>query len=113
MLMQRLQHQSVAAERHHSVGAFGIVIAIEFGELGECLLGLGACACDHGDPGLSLGGGHGIAGSSGALKGTGARKVVYTTLAGLVEIANSREVAGSGAACAPWLLAAVLSHNLT
>ena len=71
MLMQRLQHQPVAAKRHHDVGAFGIVIAVELGELGERLLGLGAGARDEGDPVISLGSGHGIAGSSGALKGAG------------------------------------------
>ena len=65
MLMQRLQHQSVAAERHHDVSAGRIAIAVELCELGQRLLGLGACARDEGDPVISLGRGHGIAGSSG------------------------------------------------
>ena len=90
VLMQRLQHQSVAAERHHDVGAGRIVIAVQLCQLRQRLLGLRACARDEGDPVISLGRGHGIAGSCWALKGAGARKVVYTTLAVLVEIASSR-----------------------
>ncbi len=63
VLMQRLQHQSVAAERHHDVGIGGIVVAVKRGELRKRLLGLGARARDEGDPFISLGRGHGIAGS--------------------------------------------------
>ena len=37
VLVQRLQHQSVAAERHHDVGVGRIVIAIELRELGQRL----------------------------------------------------------------------------
>ena len=29
VLVQRLQHQSVAAERHHDVGLVGVVIAVQ------------------------------------------------------------------------------------
>jgi len=41
---------------HHDVGSFGIVIAVELGELGECLLSLGAAALRRrADPVISLG----------------------------------------------------------
>ena len=63
VLMQRLQHQSVAAERHHDVGIGGIVIAVELDQLRQRLLGFRAGARDEGDPVISLGAGHGIAGS--------------------------------------------------
>jgi hypothetical protein len=56
--VQRLQHQSVTAERHHDVGIIGIVIAVELGQLRQRGLRLDACARDKGDPVVSLGGGH-------------------------------------------------------
>ena len=87
LLMQRLQHQSVAAERHHDIGVSGIVIAVELDQLRQRLLGLRAGARDEGDPVISLGAGHGIAGSFiGARAGIGCAEVVYTTLAVLVEM---------------------------
>jgi hypothetical protein len=73
------------------------VIAIQLCELRERLLGLGACARDEGDPVISLGRGHGIDRLIWALTGAAARKVVYTTLAVLVETAGSRGILpGSG-----------------
>ena len=89
VLMQRLQHQAVAAERHHDIGIGGIVIAVELDQLRQRLLGLGACARDEGDPVISLGAGHGIAGSF-SRAGTGCAGVVYTTLPGLVEMSPER-----------------------
>ena len=82
VLVQRLQHQSVAAERHHDIGVGGIAIAVELGQLRQRLLGLGAGARDKGDPVISLGRGHGIASSCRRRTESGAREVVYTTLAG-------------------------------
>ena len=86
MLVQRLQHQAVAAERHHDIGIAGLVIAVERRQLRQRLLGLGAGARDEGDPVISLGAGHGISGLMLALKDRRCAEVVYTTLAGLVEI---------------------------
>src|SRR5260370_461016 len=63
VLMQRLQHQSIAAQRHHDVGVGRIVVAVKLDQLRQRLLGLGACARDEGDPVISLGTGHGIASS--------------------------------------------------
>src|SRR5712671_2304693 len=63
VLMQSLQHQSVAAERHHDIGLGGIVIAIELYQLCKRLLGLRDGARDEGDPVISLRASHGIAGS--------------------------------------------------
>ena len=56
--VQRLQHQAVAAERHHDVGVVGIVIAVELDELRQRGLRLRRLARDEGDPVVSLGGGH-------------------------------------------------------
>src|SRR5271169_4372038 len=64
--MQRLQHQSVAAERDHDVRLFRIVVAVERNELCQRLLGLCARTSDEGDLLISRGGGHGIAGLTGA-----------------------------------------------
>ncbi len=61
--MQRLQHQSVAAERHHDIGIIGFMIAVELDELRQRLLGLRDSARDKRDPVVSLGAGHGFAGS--------------------------------------------------
>jgi len=58
MLMQRLQHQSVAAERHHDIGIGGIVVAVKLRQLLKRLLGLRACAGKEGNPVISLGRGH-------------------------------------------------------
>ena len=86
MLMQRLQHQSVAAERHQDIGVDGVAIAIEYCQLRKRLLGLHAGARDEGDPFISLRRGHGIASSYRCKSGSGCAGVVYTTLAGLVEV---------------------------
>ena len=85
--MQRLQHQSVAAERHHDIGVGGIVIAVKPRQLRQRLLGFRAGARDEGDPVISLGRGHGISRAHAGAReiGCGA-KVVYTTWAVLVEI---------------------------
>jgi hypothetical protein len=48
--MQRLQHQSVAAERNQHIGVRGIVIAVNRDQFGQRLLGFGAGARDKGDP---------------------------------------------------------------
>jgi hypothetical protein len=85
LLMQRLQHQSIAAKRHHDIGLVGIVISVQPGQQRQRLLGLRPWARDEGDPVVSLGRGHGIAGSYGRDREGGA-EVVYTTLAALVEI---------------------------
>src|SRR3981081_4586768 len=61
--MQSLQHQSVAAERHHDIGVGGIVIAVELYQLCKRLLGLRDGARDEGDPVISLRASHEIAGS--------------------------------------------------
>jgi hypothetical protein len=66
VLMQRLQHQSVAAERHHDIGIVRIVIAVEPGQLRQRRLRLGACARNEGDPVISLGAGHGVGAHIGA-----------------------------------------------
>src|SRR5213079_104090 len=66
MLVQRLQHQTVAAERHHDIGLSRIVIAVESDQLSKRLLGLRAGTRDEGDPVISFGRSHGIAGSSSA-----------------------------------------------
>ena len=55
MLMQLLQHQSVAAERNHDVGIGGRAISVEFGELREPPLGFVTGARDEGDLVISLG----------------------------------------------------------
>src|SRR6267378_5604695 len=86
MLMQRLQHQSVAAERHHDIGVGGIVIAVKPYQLCKRLLGLRDGARDEGDPVISLRAGHGIAGSYWRWNRIGCAEVVYTTLAALVEM---------------------------
>ncbi len=59
VLVQRLQHQSVATERHHDIGLSGIVIAVESDQLSKRLLGLRAGTRDEGDPVISLGRSHG------------------------------------------------------
>src|SRR3954451_7609021 len=89
---QRLQHQSVAAERHHDVGLVGILIAVELDELRQRGLRLGACARDKGDPVVSLGGGHRTTNSRVAAGwvGAGLRRARLYTLLGLVEI-NPRD----------------------
>ena len=63
VLMQRLQHQSVAADRDHDVGIVRLAIAVEIDQLGQRLLGLRAGARDKGDAIISLGAGHGMTGS--------------------------------------------------
>jgi hypothetical protein len=55
MLVQGLQHQSVAAERNHDVGIGGRAISVELAKLRERLLSLLAGARDKGDPVVSLG----------------------------------------------------------
>ena len=57
--VQRLQHQAVAAERHHDVGVVRIVIAVSPRQLRQRLLGFRAWARDEGDAVVSLGAGHG------------------------------------------------------
>ncbi len=69
--VQRLQHQAVAAERHHDVGVCGIVIAVQLRQLRQRRLRLRAWARDEGDPVISLGAGHGISGSSRRAGGSG------------------------------------------
>src|SRR6266702_1921513 len=93
MLMQRSQHQSVAAERHHDVGIGRIVIAVKLRKLRQRLLGLRARAGKEGNPVISLGRGHvglalGLRAHVGAEKDRVRANVVYTTLAGLVEIGS-------------------------
>ena len=75
--MQRLQHQPVTAQRHHDVGIGRIVIAVDFGQLRQRLLGFGAGARDKGDPVISLG----LVMSSRARLGAEGRvpEVVYAT----------------------------------
>ena len=77
MLVQRLQHQAVAAERDHDIGIAGLVIAIERRQLRQRLLGLRAGARDKGDPVISLGAGHGINGLGLKLEGSAVPEVVY------------------------------------
>src|SRR6266446_4277210 len=89
VLVQRLQHQTVAAERHHDVGLSGVVVAVEPDQVGKRLLGLRAGTRDEGDPVISLGRSHGIAGSSFGARAIGCAEVVYTTLAVLVEITDA------------------------
>jgi len=73
------------------------VIAVELCQLGERLLGFRACTRDKGDPVISLGAGHGIAGSFWR-DAEGASGVVYTTLAVLVEIGELPQEARQGMA---------------
>jgi hypothetical protein len=61
VLMQRLQHQAVAAERDHDIGLRSGMIAVELRQLLKCLLGFLAGTGDEGDPVIALGRGHGIA----------------------------------------------------
>jgi len=84
LLMQGLQHQSVAAKRHHDIGLGGIVIAVKRYQFRQRLLGLTPALATKAirlyrlgwswDCGLVL-----------ALMEKGA-EVVYTTLAILVEM---------------------------
>ena len=53
--VQGLQHQAVAAKRHHDVGVVGIVIAVETDELRQRGLRLCASARNEGDLFVSLG----------------------------------------------------------
>ena len=62
--VQRLQHQSVAAERDHDIGVVGIVVAVQPRQLRQRRLRLRASARDEADPVISLGTGHGMADSS-------------------------------------------------
>jgi hypothetical protein len=62
VLVQRLQHQAVAAERDHDIGLLGVAIAIVPGELDIGGLRLAARAGDEGDPVVSRGFGHGLSG---------------------------------------------------
>src|SRR5579859_178742 len=94
VLMQRLKHQSVATERHHNIGIGGILVAIERHELRQRRLRLHIGARDEGDPVISLGDGHGIAGLI-SKEGSGYGKVVYTTLPVLVEMTIWRLHAGA------------------
>ena len=48
-VMQRLQHEAVAAERDDDIGVFGRRIAITRRKPGARLLGLGGVAGDEGD----------------------------------------------------------------
>jgi hypothetical protein len=77
--VQRLQHQSVAAERDYDIGSVRIVIAVKSHQLAKRLLGLGAGARDKGNLAESLG--HRV-----AICCNGRRMVVYTTLPVLVEM---------------------------
>src|SRR4029077_9356511 len=56
VLVQRLQHQSVAAECYHDVRVRGVAIAVKPGELRQRGLRLRSRARDKGDP-LELAGG--------------------------------------------------------
>src|ERR1700738_2741425 len=86
MLMPRLQHQSIAPQRHHPVALIGIVTAVERCQLRQRLLGFRNGARHEGDPVVALGAGHGDRGLDWGVEGSGvARKVVYTTQAVLVE----------------------------
>ena len=71
--VQRLQHQPVAAERHHDVGTVGVMAAVELDELLQRRLRLGAGARDEGDFLVSLGHGYSQLGASQMRRG-----VVYT-----------------------------------
>ena len=87
VLVQRLQHQPVAAERHDDIGIRSLAIAVELGELGKCCLRFGAFLGDEGDLFVALWGGHRTTNSLEApWKRTAiAPRLVYTTLASLVE----------------------------
>jgi hypothetical protein len=82
--MKRLQHQSVAAERHHDISVGGRVITISRDKLRKRRLGFGAGTGDKGDPIISLW----LAHEHGShWRGKAVPPwVVYTTLAVLVEI---------------------------
>src|SRR5215207_9852874 len=97
MPVQRLQHQSVAAERHHDVGVVGIMIAVELGQLRQRSLRLGACARDKGNPVVSLGGGHRTTNSwvTPGLGGAGLRRARLYTIGRLVEMAEGLFRAGN------------------
>ena len=84
---------AAAAERHHDVGIGGIVVAVKLRQLLKRLLGLRARAGKEGNPVISLGRGHvglalGLRAHVGAEKDRERANVVYTTLAGLVEIGS-------------------------
>src|SRR3981081_1256106 len=63
VLMQSLQHQSVAAERHHDIGVGGIVVAVELYQLCKRLLGLRDRARAQRDPVIYVWASTGRAGS--------------------------------------------------
>ena len=62
---------SIAAQGHHDVGLFRIVIAVEPDQLRPGVLGFRDGARDKGDPVVALGAGHGGRGLVWALKGRG------------------------------------------
>ena len=56
--VQRLQHQSVAAKRHHDIRLGRVAIAVKLDQRRQRLLGFRHGARDKGDPVISLGAAH-------------------------------------------------------